>query len=147
MCVSSCESADGPHGVEIKAFKVKKAVPRANRTMHRSSSSSWLPAPRVSDSMFRVLRQRPQRHDGYLVVRQKPKRTMRRFLISGVCALAMASACMRREVERHHRTHTDLSTNFSSIQQTIFNASDSSGRLSCVGATRTRGVRRPPISC
>ena len=27
--------ADGPHGVEIKAFKVKKAVPRASRETRR----------------------------------------------------------------------------------------------------------------
>ena len=47
-------SADGPHGVEIKAFRVKKAVPRAKPgdapDHHRVRGDQ---RGRISDSVFR----------------------------------------------------------------------------------------------
>ena len=69
---------------------------------------------------------------------------MRRFLISGVCALAMASAACDEKLSDITGPTPNLSTNLSSIQQTIFGASDSSGRLSCVGCHTDQG--RAPAS-
>lgn len=64
---------------------------------------------------------------------------MRRFLLSGVCALAIASAGCDEKLSSITGPTPNLSTNFSSIQQTIFSASDSSGRLSCVGCHTDQG--------
>lgn len=64
---------------------------------------------------------------------------MRRFLLSGVCALAIASAGCDEKLSSITGPTPNLSTNFSSIQQTIFSASDSSGRLSCVSCHTDQG--------
>jgi hypothetical protein len=69
---------------------------------------------------------------------------MRRFLLSGVCALAIASAGCDEKLSSITGPTPNLSPSFSSIQQTIFSASDSSGRLSCVGCHTDQG--RTPAS-
>ena len=71
---------------------------------------------------------------------------MRRFLLSGVCAfaLAIASAGCDEKLSSITGPTPDLSPSFSSIQQTIFSASDSSARLSCVGCHSDQG--RAPAS-
>jgi hypothetical protein len=57
---------------------------------------------------------------------------MKRFLLSGVCALAVATAACDEKLSSITGPTPDLSPSFSSIQQTIFNVTDSSGRLACV---------------
>jgi hypothetical protein len=57
---------------------------------------------------------------------------MRRFLLYGVCAIAVASAACDEKLSSITGPTPDLSPDFGSIQRTIFNASDPSGRLSCV---------------
>ena len=57
---------------------------------------------------------------------------MRRFLLYGVCAIALASAACDEKLSSITGPTPDLSTDFTSIQRTIFNASDPSGRLACV---------------
>lgn len=69
---------------------------------------------------------------------------MRRFLLSGVCALAIASAGCDEKLSSITGPTPNLSPSFSSIQQTIFNASDSSGRLACTGCHTDQG--RAPAS-
>lgn len=64
---------------------------------------------------------------------------MRRFLLAGVCALAVASAACDEKLSSITGPTPDLSTSFSSIQQTIFNATDSSGRLACVQCHTDQG--------
>jgi hypothetical protein len=64
---------------------------------------------------------------------------MRRFLLSGVCVLAMVSAACDEKLSDITGPTPNLSTNFSSIQQTIFSASDPSGRLACVGCHTDQG--------
>jgi hypothetical protein len=64
---------------------------------------------------------------------------MRRFLLSGVCALAVASAACDEKLSSITGPTPNLSPSFNSIQQTIFNASDSSGRLACVGCHTDQG--------
>jgi hypothetical protein len=69
---------------------------------------------------------------------------MRRFLLSGVCALAVASAACDEKLSDITGPTPNLSTSFSSIQQTIFSASDPSGRLACVQCHSDQG--RVPAS-
>jgi hypothetical protein len=69
---------------------------------------------------------------------------MRRFLLSGVCALAFASAACDEKLSSITGPTPNLSPTFSSIQQSIFSASDSSSRLACVGCHTDQG--RAPAS-
>ena len=69
---------------------------------------------------------------------------MRRFLLSVVCALAIASAGCDEKLSSITGPTPNLSPSFSSIQQTIFSASDPSGRLACVGCHTDQG--RTPAS-
>ena len=64
---------------------------------------------------------------------------MRCFLLSGMCALAIASAGCDEKLSSITGPTPDLSPSFSSIQQTIFSASDPSGRLACVGCHSDQG--------
>jgi hypothetical protein len=57
---------------------------------------------------------------------------MRRFVMYGMCALAAASAACDEKLSSITGPTPDLSPSFSSIQRTIFNVTDSSGRLACV---------------
>ena len=56
-------SGDGVHGVEIKKFKVNKKVPRGGEAVTIDFVASA--RRRVSDSLLRVLRRRPRRHERY----------------------------------------------------------------------------------
>ena len=69
---------------------------------------------------------------------------MRRFFLSGLSALAIASAGCDEKLSSITGPTPNLSPTFSSIQQTIFSASDSSGRLACVGCHTDQG--RTPAS-
>jgi hypothetical protein len=69
---------------------------------------------------------------------------MRHFLLSGVCALAMTSAGCDEKLSSITGPTPNLSPSFSSIQQTIFSASDPSGRLACVQCHSDQG--RTPAS-
>ncbi|MEO5741506.1 MAG: hypothetical protein ABIS29_13020 [Vicinamibacterales bacterium] len=64
---------------------------------------------------------------------------MRRFLLTGVCALALSSAACDEKLSSITGPTPNLTTTFSSIQQTIFNVTDSSGRLSCTGCHTDQG--------
>ena len=64
---------------------------------------------------------------------------MRRFLLFGVCTLAVAGAACDEKLSDITGPTPNLSTSFSSIQQTIFSASDPSGRLACVGCHTDQG--------
>ena len=67
---------------------------------------------------------------------------MRRFLLCGACALAIAGC--DEKLSSITGPTPDLSPSFSSIQRTIFSASDSSSRLACVGCHTDQG--RVPAS-
>jgi len=69
---------------------------------------------------------------------------MRRFLLSVVCAGAVASASCDEELSSITGPTPTLTPTLSSIQQTIFSASDPSGRLSCVQCHTDQG--RTPAS-
>jgi hypothetical protein len=64
---------------------------------------------------------------------------MKRFLLYGVSALALASAACDEKLSSITGPTPDLSPSFSSIQQTIFSASDPSGRLACVQCHTDQG--------
>lgn len=64
---------------------------------------------------------------------------MRRFLLSGVCVLAVTSAACDERLSSITGPTPDLSPSFSSIQRTIFSATDSSSRLACVGCHTDQG--------
>ena len=64
---------------------------------------------------------------------------MRRFLLSGVCALAMVSTGCDEKLSSITGPTPNLAPTFSSIQQTIFSASDPSGRLACVQCHSDQG--------
>jgi hypothetical protein len=64
---------------------------------------------------------------------------MRCFLLSGLCALAIASVGCDEKLSSITGPTPDLSPSFSSIQQTIFSASDPSGRLACVQCHSDQG--------
>ena len=64
---------------------------------------------------------------------------MRRFLLSGVCAFALGSAACDEKLSSITGPTPNLSTSFSSIQQAIFNVTDSSGRLACVQCHTDQG--------
>jgi len=70
---------------------------------------------------------------------------MRRFLLFGVCTLAVAGVACDEKLSDITGPTPNLSTSFSSIQQTIFSASDPSGRLACVGCHTDQG-RTPPVN-
>jgi hypothetical protein len=57
---------------------------------------------------------------------------MSRLVLYGVCAIALASAACDEKLSSITGPTPDLSPDFSSIQRTIFNATDPSGRLACV---------------
>ena len=57
---------------------------------------------------------------------------MRHFLLSAVCVLALANTACDEKLSSITGPTPDLSPSFSSIQRTIFNATDPSGRLACV---------------
>ena len=69
---------------------------------------------------------------------------MRRFLLSGVCALAVASTACDEKLSSITGPTPNLSVSLSSIQQSIFNVTDSSGRLACVQCHTDQG--RTPAS-
>jgi hypothetical protein len=56
-----------------------------------------------------------------------------------MCTLAVAGAACDEKLSDITGPTPDLSTSFSSIQQTIFSASDPSGRLACVGCHTDQG--------
>ena len=56
-------SGDGVHGVEIKKFKVNKKVPRGGEPVTIEFVASA--RRRVPNSLLRILRRRPRRHEGY----------------------------------------------------------------------------------
>ena len=64
---------------------------------------------------------------------------MRRFLLSIVCALAVASASCDEKLSSITGPTPNLAPTLTSIQQTIFNASDPSGRLACVQCHTDQG--------
>lgn len=64
---------------------------------------------------------------------------MRYFLLSGVCALAVAGVACDEKLSSITGPTPSLSPTFTSIQQTIFSASDPSGRLSCVQCHTDQG--------
>ena len=69
---------------------------------------------------------------------------MRRFLLSGMCALALASAGCDEKLSSITGPTPNLVPTLSSIQKEIFNVSDSSGRLACIGCHTDQG--RTPAS-
>jgi hypothetical protein len=69
---------------------------------------------------------------------------MRRFLLAGLLALAFASAACDEKLSSITGPTPNLSPTFSSIQQTLFNVTDSSGRLACVQCHSDQG--RPTVS-
>jgi hypothetical protein len=64
---------------------------------------------------------------------------MRRFLLFGLCALAVASAACDEKLSSITGPTPNLAPTLSSIQQTIFNVTDSSGRLACVQCHSDQG--------
>lgn len=68
---------------------------------------------------------------------------MNRLFLSGVCALAVMSAACDEKLSSITGPTPNLSPSFASIQQTIFNVTDSSGRLACAGCHTDQG-RTPP---
>ena len=69
---------------------------------------------------------------------------MRRFLLSGLCAIAVGSAACDEKLSSITGPTPDLAPSFSSIQRSIFSASDSSSRLACVPCHTDQG--RTPAS-
>ena len=57
------KSGDGLHGFEIKKFKVSKEIPRGGEPVVIEFTARR--GRQVSDSLFRVLRRRPRRHEGH----------------------------------------------------------------------------------
>lgn len=64
---------------------------------------------------------------------------MRRFFIPGVFAIAFASASCDEKLSSITGPTPNLSPTFSSIQQSIFNATDPSGRLACTQCHTDQG--------
>lgn len=69
---------------------------------------------------------------------------MKRSLLLGVFALALTSASCDEKLSSITGPTPNLSPTLTSIQQTIFSVTDSSGRLSCVGCHTDQG--RTPAS-
>ena len=70
---------------------------------------------------------------------------MKRLINRGALALlALAFAGCDEKLSSITGPTPDLNTSFSSIQRTIFNASDSSGRLACIGCHTDQG--RTPLA-
>ena len=69
---------------------------------------------------------------------------MRRFLLSGMCALAIASGGCDEKLSSITGPTPNLTPTLSSIQREIFSSSDSSGRLACIGCHTDQG--RAPAS-
>ena len=72
------------------------------------------------------------------------RRTMKRFLLSVVCALAVASAACDETLSSITGPTPNLDPTLTSIQKTIFSSSDPSGRLACVAVPHRPG--RTPAS-
>lgn len=70
---------------------------------------------------------------------------MRRFLLSGVCALAVASAACDEKLSSITGPTPELAPTFTSIQQNIFISTDSAGRAACTNCHTTAGGRVPPV--
>jgi hypothetical protein len=69
---------------------------------------------------------------------------MRRlFLFATIAALSAATASCDEKLSSITGPTPDLAPNFSAIQRTIFNATDSTGRLACTGCHTDSG-RTPP---
>jgi hypothetical protein len=64
---------------------------------------------------------------------------MKRFQLLGVVALAMVGVSCDEKLSSITGPTPDLAPTFSSIQQSIFNASDSSGRLACIQCHTDQG--------
>jgi hypothetical protein len=69
---------------------------------------------------------------------------MRRFLLPGMCALAIASGGCDEKLSSITGPTPNLTPTLSSIQREIFSSSDSSGRLACIGCHTDSG--RAPAS-
>ena len=64
---------------------------------------------------------------------------MNRFQLLGVVALAVAGVSCDEKLSSITGPTPDLAPTFSSIQQSIFNATDSSGRLACIQCHTDQG--------
>jgi len=64
---------------------------------------------------------------------------MKRFQLLGVVALAIVGVSCDEKLSSITGPTPDLQPTFSSIQQSIFNTSDSSGRLACIGCHTDQG--------
>ena len=69
---------------------------------------------------------------------------MKRFLLTVVCALAVASAACDEALSSITGPTPNLTPTLSSIQKEIFSSGDSSGRISCIGCHTDSG--RAPAS-
>ena len=64
---------------------------------------------------------------------------MRHFLLTGLLVLALANAACDEKLSSITGPTPNLSPTFTSIQQTLFNVTDPSGRLACVGCHTDQG--------
>ena len=69
---------------------------------------------------------------------------MRHFLLTGLLVLALANAACDEKLSSITGPTPNLSPTFTSIQQTLFNVTDPSGRLACVQCHSDQG--RPTVS-
>src|SRR5687767_8122445 len=69
---------------------------------------------------------------------------MRHLLLTGLLVLALANAACDEKLSSITGPTPNLSPTFTSIQQTLFNVTDPSGRLACVQCHSDQG--RPTVS-
>ena len=140
-------SADGPHGVEIKAFKVKKAVPRAKPG--DSPVTIEFVAGAAGEYPILCSEYCGNGHEDMTGIpggsreakRRSKRRSMNRFFLYMLCRgdAALAVAGCDEELSSITGPTPNLEPTLSSIQTNIFNMSDSSGRLACIGCHTDQG--------